>query len=76
MIYVKVRDCLYDEKKIVKKNFFSKSFQVLNCPNWLVGWIGGKEVEVKMQKINLLTKLIVVTARYLLPCRSQLSFTK
>ena len=56
MIYVKVRDCLYDEKKIVKKNiFFSKSFQVLNCPNWLVGWIGGKEVEVKKQRINLLT---------------------
>ena len=55
MIYVKVRDCLYDEKKLWKNIFFSKSFQVLNCPNWLVGWIGGKEVEGKKQKINLLT---------------------
>ena len=55
MIYVKVRDCLYDEKNCEKNIFFSKSFQVLNCPNWLVGWIGGKEVEVKKQRINLLT---------------------
>ena len=23
--------------------------QVLNCPNWLVGWIGGEEVEVGNQ---------------------------
>ena len=75
MLHVKVRDRL-NAKKIVKINekkhnfFSSKSFQVLNCPNWLVGWIGGKEVEVKKQKINLLTWLIIVTAQYLLPCRS------
>ena len=56
MLYVKVRDCLNDEKIVKKNDFFvSKYFQVLNCPNWLVGWIGGKEVEVKKQRINLLT---------------------
>ena len=57
MLYVKVYDCLNDKQNCEEKkhNTFFKSYQVLNCPNWLVGWIGGKEVEVKKQKVNLLT---------------------
>ena len=55
MLYVKVYDCLNDKQNCEEKkhNTFFKSYQVLNCPNWLVGWLGGKEVEVKKQRINL-----------------------